>query len=146
MQNFYLQIDRSLTQKTEAVTLSKEYLSPLSLCVTVAPAFHVTHSQIKRTVLNGAYDSSTRHLFNLPLRPLFTWVIKWCTKCLKVTMSHSSHNKLELSLLFASHGEDNDAALTSCRYEIATIHFNYCSKGHSEQTDSVHSTGITKAD
>lgn len=61
-------------------------------------------------------------------------------------MSHSFQNKIELSLLFASHGEDNDAALTSCGYEIATVHFNYWSKGHSEQTDSVHSTGITKAD
>lgn len=61
-------------------------------------------------------------------------------------MSRSFHNKIELSLLFAPHGEDNDAALTSCGYEIATMYFNYLPKGHSEQTDSVHSTGITKAD
>lgn len=31
MQNFYLQTYRTQNQKTEAVTLSKEYLKPLSL-------------------------------------------------------------------------------------------------------------------
>lgn len=98
MQNFHLQIDRSLT---EAGTLSKEYLHlSVYLCVTIAPAFHLTHSQIKRTVLNGAYDSSTRHLFNLPLRPMFVWAIKWCKKCSKVTVSRSFHNKTELGLCF----------------------------------------------
>lgn len=59
-------------------------------------------------------------------------------------MSRSFHNKTELSLLLASHGEDNDAVLTSRGYEIATIYFNYLSKGHSEQTDSVHSIGIKR--
>lgn len=61
-------------------------------------------------------------------------------------MSCSFHTKIKLSLVLASHGENNDVALTSCGYEIATMYFNYQYKAYLEQADSIHSTGITKAD
>lgn len=60
-------------------------------------------------------------------------------------MSRCFHIKIKPSPVLASHGENNDAVLTSCGYEIATIYFNYQSKAHLEQADSICSTGITKA-
>lgn len=127
------------------MTLSKKYSSSLSLSM-YDSSFHLSISRLPRLHSEqGIQQFYHRYLLNPTLGQLFALILRWCKETFK-SYYINFHTKIKAIPVLASQGENNNAALTSCRYEIATIYFNYQSKAHLELADSVHSACTTKAD